>query len=111
MLPQTLTKLHVQTLYRRISLRTYKSEMAIPLSTLLHRRLGMTIAHAIAPVPSLQSRLRLGKVVQACSICRAVAEVAAEGVEVAEVEVGWAGSRQDLEDPVCAHAAGIAHLM
>jgi len=52
-------------------------------------------------------------VVQSSSLCRAVAEVAAEGVEVAEVEVGegWAGSGQDLEDPVCVHAAGIAHLM
>ena len=39
--------------------------------------------------------------------------MAAEGVEVAEVEVGegWAGSRRDLEDPVCAHAVGIALLM
>ncbi len=38
--------------------------------------------------------------------------MAAEGVEVAEVEVeeGWVDSRQDLEDPVCVHAAGIAHL-
>ena len=67
----------------------------------------------MAPFPSIQLLPRPGKVVQFSSLCRAVAEVAAEGVELEPVEVGegWAGSRQDLEDPVCAHAAGIAHLM
>ena len=76
----------------------------------------MAIAHAIAPLPSLQFLLHPDRGVQACSTRQAVAEAAAEEVEAAEeaeveVEEGWVDSRQDLEDPVCAHAAGTTHLM
>lgn len=51
---------------------------------------------------------------QAYSTRQAAAEAAAEEEEEAaevKVEEGWVDSRQDLEDPVYAHAAGIAHLM
>ena len=74
----------------------------------------MAITHAIAPLPSLQFSLHPDRGVQAYSIRQTVAEAAAEEVEAAEeaeVEEGWVDSRQDLEDPVCAHAAGTTHLM
>jgi len=75
----------------------------------------MAIAHAIAPLPSLQLPPHPDRGVQACSTRQAAAE-AAEEVEAAEeaevkVEEGWVDSRQDLEDPVCAHAVGTTHLM
>jgi len=58
-------------------------------------------------------KLRLGNVAQDGSIHREAAVAATEAGDMVEVGVvgGWADLRQDLEDPVCAHAAGIAHLM
>jgi hypothetical protein len=46
--------------------------------------------------------------VQACSVCRAVAEVE---VAVVGVEEGEADSGKDLVDPVCVPNAGIVCLM